>query len=107
MKNILVVFMLSFVSLVYGCRGSESKTAPRPNPKVVDSNLCESAGKNLETRGCIPDATHFTKRGLSFKEFCENTQNEQIWLNPKCLSEIQPKDMAECRDMIDVCTYSK
>lgn len=101
MKKILLCLLF-----IMAC-DNPKPTPPRPTPVVKDTDYCEAAGKNLKNHGCITDDEHFTKKGKSFKLFCEETHNAGIYLNPICLSEIDPKTLLECQDMMDKCTYSK
>lgn len=107
MYKIINLLIISSMFLVYvGCNNG-TKVPPHPNFVPTDTELCELAGKNLVVNKCIQDDKTFTKRGKSFKEFCEETQNNGIWLNPKCLSNIKADNVSSCQDQMNACTYSK
>lgn len=89
---------------IFAC---DNKTPPRPTPVVKDTELCEAAGRNLKRNQCIEDDKNFTKLGKSFKQFCEETHNAGVYLNPSCLANISATDKGDCLDQMDTCTYSK
>ena len=62
---------------------------------------CLSAENHLKELDCISKTNPFTKKGKSFGEFCEETQENGIKLNTSCLINIKA-----CDEM-DICTNSK
>lgn len=96
MKKIFLsfCFLISFASCI------EPKTQPRPTPIVVDTDKCYLAEVKLKELHCISDGA-FTKKGKSFSQVCEETQEAGVFMNPRCLSTI-----TSC-DQVDVCTGSK
>lgn len=63
-------------------------STPHSTPEVQDTNLCSAAELNLKKYSCIPNDKPYTAKGKSFTQFCQETQNNGIFLNPKCLSEL-------------------
>ena len=110
MRKLLASISMIALFIVYApaCH-HEAPVEPRPQPAVItDSNYCRSAGENLYKRGCISDKDKFTRLGKSFEQFCKETQLEgHVWLNPKCLAEIEPNTLRECEDLVNTCTNSK
>ena len=97
-KSILFIIFSSFL---FGCPVNQDIVPPRPTPVVTDTDQCEMAEANLKARQCIPTDRPYTKKGKSFTQFCKDKQEQGIFLNPKCLSQV-----TKC-DQIDVCTNSK
>lgn len=95
------MYKFLFIFLFIGCK-QEEPVIPKPTPIVTDTNLCGDAQIHLEELQCIEKDKPFTKRDkLSFKDFCQQTHQSGIFLNPKCLISI-----TKCSD-IDYCTNSK
>ena len=61
---------------------------PHAPATVQDTNLCPAADANLQRLACIPVGQPYTLKGKSFTEFCQETQNNGVYINPKCLSQI-------------------
>ena len=80
--------------------GSES-VMPHKTPEVKDTEKCEAAEQHLKELTCIPTDKPYTKRGKSFTQFCQETQNAGVFINPVCLSEVKSCDEVDC------CTNSK
>lgn len=97
--------LMPLILLLISCE--DKKTPPRPMPIVKDTEYCELAGKNLQEQKCIDDFNKFTPAGKSFKQFCEDKHKQGIYLNPQCLVNIKAKDSNDCREQMNVCTYSK
>jgi len=98
MKKILILTVL-----LIGCRSDAMP--PHPPPVVVDTEWCEAAEVNLKQLKCIPSDKPYTKKGLTFTQFCQKKQEDGIFLNPKCLAnEVTSK--TGC-GYIDVCTGTK
>jgi hypothetical protein len=74
---------------------------PTPTPLVIDSEYCGEAEVHLKEIACIPKNEPYTKRGKSFKQFCEETQENGVFLNPKCLTTVN-----SCEE-IDYCTMTR
>jgi len=85
MKKFLLLFLISCYP------------EPKPTPIVVDNYLCAAAETHLKELKCIGEGS-YTKKGKSFTIFCLETQQNGIFLNPKCLTEIN-----SC-EQIDSCT---
>jgi hypothetical protein len=95
------MYKFLFIFLFVGCQTKEP-VPPKPTPIVTDTNLCGEAQIKLEELKCIEKDKPFTKREkLSFEEFCKQTHQSGIYLNPKCLMSI-----TTC-EQIDSCTNSK
>lgn len=102
---LLTAFSLNTCNTTNG----EAPTPPRPTPIVTDTSLCSSAEQHLQQM-CDADksANNYcclvvapTKKGKSYAQFCQDKQNEGVFLNPKCVSTV-----TSC-DQIDACTNSK
>ncbi len=90
--------LVAAIALVISCQPAK-KTQPfdyRETPKPVSTSWCEQAEKHL-TNKCNADpeenlyccqAASTTKKGKTFKQFCEETQNAGIALNPQCLAAV-------------------
>jgi nitrous oxide reductase accessory protein NosL len=104
MKKVLVLMLFVLAS---ACDNSSHKVPPRPTPVVTDVDYCKAAGENLQQKGCINDASSFTRKGKSFELFCQETAAAGVHLNPKCLTNINPKNLKECEIMMDDCTGSR
>lgn len=100
MKKIIIIALF-----LMAC--NENKTPPRPTPIVKDTEFCELAGKNLQEQDCIDNANKFTPAGKSFCQFCKDKHSEGVYLNPQCLANIRARDRNDCREQMNVCTYSK
>ncbi len=94
MKKLFLLLTLTILA----CNTSEPNV-PHPTPVVQDTDKCPLAEQKLKALGCISATEPYTKRnGLSFTTFCENLQNEGVFINPSCLA-----DITSCSQM-DVCT---
>lgn len=91
------IFLLSFSLLFLGfdCSLPPTDTTPRPEPVVKGTDYCSAAEKHLLAIHCSEGNP--TKKGKSFTDFCKETQQNGIFLNPECLSKI-----TSC-DQIDAC----
>lgn len=108
MIKILGTLLLS--TMFQNCLPSTTDPVPpRPTPIPIDTNMCQSAEQHLQQL-CDADKVNNsyccavaapTKKGKTFTQFCEQKQNDGVFLNPKCLSEVKT-----CND-IDSCTGSK
>jgi len=74
---------------------------PREPVVVKDTLFCKDAEIHLTELSC--EIAKPTKKGLSFEEFCKQTQDSGIFINPKCLSSIASCD----QNLIDQCTNSR
>ncbi len=97
--------IFALVLFCFAC--DDKKTPPRPTPVVKDTEYCEPAGRNLQKQKCINDSKKFTPAGKSFEQFCKDKHSEGIYLNPQCLANISADDQEDCREQMNVCTYSK
>lgn len=89
-KLFTAIILISFSILIIQCRNS---VPPHPAIEVHDSEYCPAAQTNLIKLGCIDKSGIYTKKGKSFDQFCEETQNiGEVFINPKCLSEITSCD---------------
>jgi len=98
MKKILLISIL-----LMGC--PPEPMPPHPTPVVTDTDWCEAAEVNLKSLGCIPSDKPYTKKGLSFTQFCQKKHDDGVFLNPKCLSNEVTK-VTGC-EYVDVCTGTK
>jgi hypothetical protein len=89
-----IIFSLAFI--LTACHPIVIKPASvaHSTPVVVDTDLCGAAQANLQKLGCISTTDPYTTKGKSFEEFCRETQNNQIFINPRCLSSVQ-----SCQEM--------
>jgi len=104
MKNFLLLSIL--ILSVASC--PKPPVAAHPTPVVTDTAMCVEADQHLaalcnadpskNAYCCIVDAK--TKKGKTYTQFCIEKQNQGIFLNPKCISQI--KDCGE----INNCTQS-
>jgi hypothetical protein len=104
MKKVFVVFPI--VSLIFACsKFSGSNPPPAPAPLVSDTDYCGPAETNLE-KLCQTNSTAnaycckvvaLTALHKTFEQFCTETQNSGVFLNPKCLAAV-----VSC-DQIDKC----
>ena len=92
-SKIVVCLMLS--SCFYT---KENIILPRPIKIVKDSELCKAAEIHLLELKC--EIGQPTKKGKSFEQFCKETQEAGVFINPRCLVETKTCDT-------DVCTGSK
>lgn len=106
MKNLLSI-AIAFSFLGIDCNQAYV-TPPKPTPVVVDTDLCQTAEAHLKSL-CDSNPTNNlyccqvvtpTKKGKSYAEFCREKQEQGLFLNPKCVSEV-----ISC-DQVDVCTNS-
>lgn len=72
---------------------------PRPTPIVVDTNYCKDAEVHLLELKC--PVAQPTKKGVPFEEFCKQTQNAGVFVNPRCLASVR-----DCQS-VDYCTFSR
>ncbi len=98
MKFFNLIFL---ITLVPSCPNNDF-VPPKPPPAVTDTEFCGPAEDNLKKLGCIPSDKPYTKKGLSFKEFCEKKQDDGVFLNPKCLAN-EVTEKTGC-SYVDVCT---
>lgn len=100
------IFMSILFCLAIGC---SQPVPPHPTPVVVDTAVCIEADQHLQQL-CNADPTKNayccevsapTKKGKSFTQFCIEKQNQGVFLNPRCLSQV-----SSC-DKIDACTQSE
>lgn len=104
MKNLI---FCSFLFILIGC--PQNPVTPKPTPIVVDTEMCDTADKHL-AQLCLADSEKNkyccmigspTKKGKTYTQFCIEKQNQGVWLNPRCVSQI-----TSC-EQIDNCTNSK
>src|SRR5258708_4219446 len=106
MKSYLFVFFL----IISSCAGiSSTQFPPQPPQPASDTEYCAPAETKLKSlcqkdqinnKYCC-DTVAPTKKNKSFTTVCQETQNQNIFLNPKCLSTI-----TSC-NQIDICTKTK
>lgn len=102
MKKLSILIMLS---AIISCPKENTNLVSVPLPVKTDMEWCRKAEENLKNLKCIPVNEPYTKKGLTFTQFCIKEQNNGIFLNPKCLA-IQVTQKTGCGYM-DVCTGSK
>lgn len=104
MKKILLLVSFLGLSACYPQKGID-EISYRETPVPIDTGLCGSAEYHL-TELCKADRNvniyccriiEPTKNGKQFTEFCIETQNAGVALNPKCLSTVK-----KCEE-VDVC----
>lgn len=101
MKSALIVATL-FLLLLPSCSdNSKSNVQPVVLPPVDGIEYCGAAQQHLQDLGCIPKSKPYTAKGKSFKQFCEDTMNNQINLHPNCLANI-----TNCNQM-NACVQAK
>lgn len=83
-KAILVVIVGAVMFSSVHCQSAYSP--PHPTPLVTDTDFCDAAQANLLKLNC--DLGKPTAKGLSFADFCRQTQNNGIEIEPKCLAGI-------------------
>lgn len=98
------VMLISLLFLGFDCSGKQPipqpvPVKPQPTPIVTGTNYCDKAQENLLRLNCVEG--HSTKKGKPFAQFCRETQENGIFINPKCLSEI-----TDC-GQVDSCTPTK
>jgi len=98
MKRLFLAALFILIA-VPGCPTQYVK--PHPTPIVTDSAFCKPAEVHLKELNCIPNDKPYTKRGKQYEQFCMETQENGIFLNPKCISEIKT-----CEE-VDICTGTK
>jgi hypothetical protein len=94
MKKALV--LAAVVSLIISCQPVHKPIDYRPTPKPVGTQYCNTAERHLtELCSSNPEENLYccqtvasTKKGKTFTQFCEETQNAGIALDPECLSKI-------------------
>ena len=82
MKNFLI-----FLLFIIGCSNAHLN-GPHATPVVTDTDKCQLAEIHLKELKCIPTDQPYTKKGKSFTQFCQETQANGIFINPKCLSDL-------------------
>ena len=102
MKKILILIICF---LIIACPKQNNNLVSAPAPVKTDVEWCQKAEVNLKNLKCIPINEPYTKKGLTFTQFCIKKQNDGIFLNPKCLAT-QVTAKTGCGYM-DVCTNSK
>lgn len=110
-KIIIISLMTGSAFLFDGCPGQagDVPTPPKPTPVVTGTDQCGAAEQNLHNLcNMDPVKNNYccqvvapTKKGKSYTQFCQEKQNQGIFLNPKCVSGV-----TSC-DQIDPCTNSK
>jgi len=96
MKKVSVI--VAVLALIISCQPAK-KTLPfdyRETPKPTGTEFCIVAERNLASLCNVdPEKNLYccqvvspTKKGKSFTQFCTETQNAGIQLNPVCLSGI-------------------
>ena len=101
---ILFISMLLIISILifFNSCLNDTYVPPQPTPVVKDTEWCQAAEINLQQLECIPDDQPYTKKGLTFTQFCEQKHEDGVFLNPKCLAtEVTEKTTCS---YIDVCT---
>lgn len=94
------ILFLSLIILGPNCSANTNQSSVAiPTPVVTDTQYCDLAQSHLIALKC--DEGNPTKKGKSFSTVCRETQDNGIFINPKCLSEV-----TTC-DQIDSCTHSK
>lgn len=99
------LFTLIIASMIISCPKQQNDLISTPPPVKADIDWCQKAEINLKNLNCIPTNGPYTKKGLTFTQFCIKKQNDGIYLNPKCLAT-QVTVKTGCSYM-DVCTGSK
>lgn len=101
------IFSVIFsTALVINCGSTTVQS--HPTPVVTDTAMCVTADQHLASLCsadssknaycCLVDA--LTKKGKNYTQFCIEKQNEGVFLNPRCISQV-----TSC-DQIDACTQS-
>jgi len=95
------LFLLS--ALIFGCAYHPPPNPNLPPPpaeteqEVHDTEYCAAAEFNLNKpyfqENC-PTLGARTKKGKSFTDFCIETQNNGIYLHPRCLAEARTCEAA-------------
>ena len=97
MKRLCLLGLLCVFSAIFPAACAGSDVIPEPViPVVTGSEWCERAEKNLLALGC-PEGEP-TKKGKSFAEFCRETQENGISVNPECLAGIKSCDAISACD---------
>lgn len=81
--------------LGFDCTGA-NQNLPKPTPVVKETDYCSAAERRLLQLHCSEGNP--TKRGKTFTQFCYETQNNGIFLNPKCLAQITGCEQIESCD---------
>jgi len=98
---IIIIPAILIITLLVNCK-NEAYVPPQPTPIVQDTEWCQAAEINLQQLDCIPDDQPYTKKGLTFTQFCEQKHEDGVFLNPKCLAtEVTEKTTCS---YVDVCT---
>lgn len=96
-KSLLVIITGGLFLTSVHCQTAYSP--PHPTPIVNDTNFCDAAQTNLLKLNCSLGQP--TAKGKSFGDFCRETQNNGIEIDPKCLAGI-----TDC-EQIQACTPNK
>lgn len=93
---------MAVIALIIGCQpGSKPKPIDyRETPKPTHTDFCGVAERNLSSLcNADPQKNLYccqtvapTKKGKSFTQFCYETQNAGIELNPMCLAGVNSCD---------------
>lgn len=109
MKKLIfpTLFAITLLTVIVGC--PPAPVPPHPTPVVTDTFLCPDADTHMaalcqadpvkNAYCCQVDA--LTKKGKNYTQFCIEKQNQGIFLNPRCVSQV-----TSC-EQIDVCTQSQ
>lgn len=104
MKSLIV---LCFSAILFCCY-NQSPIPPSPTIIPIDTEKCPDAEQHLQSL-CSQDSSKNaycceivkpTSQNKSFTQFCQETQNAGIFLNPACLANV-----SACSE-IDTCTKS-
>lgn len=101
MKYIFSIFIFSFI--IIGCEFSTPKVYHGQFREAKETEYCIKAEAHLKSINCeegndLKTINPKTKQSYTFTEFCEEEQDKgNVFLNPKCLSEILTcQDIDEC-----------
>jgi hypothetical protein len=87
--------IITSLSILFLCQcASSHRTGPIPAPEV-DDPACITAEANLKI--VCPEVAKPTKKGKNFAQWCVETENNGINMNPKCLTVAK-----SCKDA-DLC----
>ena len=105
-----ILFLTSFVFLtIQSCKPYNYNVVFTTPGQQPDSEYCGAAESRLQTLCNIDSKKNVyccqvvapTKKGKSYKQFCEEKQTQSIFLNPRCVASI-----SIC-ETIDDCTNSR
>jgi hypothetical protein len=77
---------------IQNTKTSKVMQSHKPEAVVKDIDYCIKAEQHLKDLKCISATEPYTKKGLSFTQFCNEIQKSGVFINPKCLSEIKKCD---------------